>query len=298
MEIIGPKRQDAWGWPAAANFILGGMGTGFYLTALLALTLAGEASAFERAAPFKVFGPLLTLIGLAVLAFEAGRPLRGRYLLGGLSSSWMSREVLAAAVFVPSALLDFFFPAPLLRLCAAAAAAAFLLSQGFIVYRARALATWNRPLAPILFILSGLTMGSGLLILSASTGGSPPDRLAAGIAFLLLMIDLAAWLLFRKRSSDGNSRPCLKTLNRPGFTVLTVGVGHLLPIVLTLPLALLPASALWEALPVLAGWSILIGGSVQKGGILLKAGYFRGIVLERSKDDPARPLLRKDGGMK
>jgi DMSO reductase anchor subunit len=298
MEIIGPKRQDVWGWPAAANFVLGGMGAGFYLVALLALNLAGEPSALERPAPFKTLGPALTVIGLAVLAFEAGRPLRGRYLLSSLGRSWMSREVLAAAVFVPCALLDLFFPTSLLRLCAAAAAVAFLLSQGFIVYRARALAAWNRPLLPLLFILSGLTMGSGLLILSAARGGLPSGRLAAGVAVIFLLTDLGAWFLFRKRSPEEDSRPCLKPLNRPGFTAVTVGIGHLLPIALAAPLVLLSETAAWGPLSIVAGWSMVIGGAIQKGGILLKTGYFRGIVLERSKDVPDRPLLRKDGGMK
>jgi hypothetical protein len=298
MEIIGPKRQDIWGWPAAANFILGGMGAGFYLTALLALALAGEPSALERPALFKVLGPLLVVIGLAVLAFEAGRPLRGRYLLGGLGRSWMSREVLAAAVFVLCALLDLFFPSLLLRLGAAAAAAIFLLSQGLIPYRARAVAAWNRPLLPILFITSGLTTGSGVLILSAVPGGSPFGRLSAGIAVIFLMTDLGAWLLFRKRSPEGDSRPCLKPLNRSGFTAFTVGIGHLLPIALAIPLALLPETVAGGPLSIVAGWSMVIGGSVQKSGILLKAGYLRGIVLERSKDEPGRPFLRKDGGMK
>jgi DMSO reductase anchor subunit len=296
MEITGPKRQDAWGWPAAANFILGGMGSGFYLVALLALNLSEETSAPAGSALFKILGPALTVIGLAVLSLEAGRPLRGRYLRGGLGRSWMSREVLAAAVFVPCALFDFFLPTPLFRLCAAAAAAAFLLSQGLIVYRARAVAAWNRPLLPILFVVTGLAMGSGLLILSAA--GSPSGRLAAGIVVVFLTIDLGAWLLYSGRSPDGDSRPCLKPLNRSGFAAMTIGVGHLLPMVLAALLAVLPETAAGGALAVLAGGSILLGGAVQKGGIILKAGYFRGIVLERSKDLPGRPFLRKDGGLK
>ncbi len=34
MELIKPSRQATWGWPAAANFILGGMGASFYLLSL------------------------------------------------------------------------------------------------------------------------------------------------------------------------------------------------------------------------------------------------------------------------
>ena len=81
MELIRPAKQTAWGWPAAANFILGGMGASFYLLSLWARIHGGAPAVSNHGEIFKIVGPGLTILGLALLGLEAGRPLRSRFLL-------------------------------------------------------------------------------------------------------------------------------------------------------------------------------------------------------------------------
>ncbi|RME43027.1 MAG: hypothetical protein D6791_16450, partial [Chloroflexi bacterium] len=114
MELIRPIKQTVWRWPAVAQFTLGGMGTGFYLLGLLIAARSGGdmPESFVLAAVFKLLGPALAALGFLALTTEAGRPSRGHNLLRHLRRSWMSRETLAGAVFIPAAFLDWLFPQP------------------------------------------------------------------------------------------------------------------------------------------------------------------------------------------
>jgi phenylacetyl-CoA:acceptor oxidoreductase subunit 2 len=298
MELIRPRRQETWGWAAALNFILGGMGAGFYLLSLLLLNLPVETAGRQQPSAVLTAAPILVLLGLAVLALEAGRPLRSRYLLSHLRNSWMSRETLAALLFVPCALLDAFFPILLLRLIAAAAAIAFILSQSFLVYRARGIEGWNNPLLPLLFVASGFATGSGPLLLAAAWEGTVPARHAGWTALICLVLDLAVWLLYLRHCRNGGASRSVQALCRPRSLLLTVGVAHLLPMALLLPLIILPGKlAAWPVLAV-AGWAVIIGGAGLKGAILLKAGYLREIVLDPRQEISCQQTRSGEGGGK
>lgn len=282
MEILRPTRQKAWGWPAAVNFILGGMGSGVYLLSLLTLFSSGGGSPPEQAAAFKTVGPALTILGLAALAVEAGRPLRSRYLLSRLKSSWMSRETLTGALFVACALLDRLFPSQLLQLLAAAAAAGFLLSQGFLVYRAGSVIAWNVPLVPLLFFSSGLATGGGVLLLSAVWEGALPGPRALPLVLACMGLDLAVWLLYIFGPRKGAFYRTTRALRSSGSLVLTAGIGHILPALLLLPAMAVPAApaGLPGTLLTLAGLAAVAGGAALKAGIILQAGFLRGIYFE------------------
>lgn len=283
MEIIPPIRQKAWGWPAALNFILGGMGSGFYLLSLLTLHFWGEPFRIGQGGTFEIIGPVLTVLGLAVLGLEAHRPWRSRYLLSHLQHSWMSRETLAAVLFVSFALLDVIFPSAALRWSAAVAAAAFLFSQSLLVYRARGVATWNLPLVPAIFLASGFFSGSGLLLMTSAWGGPVPARIAGIVSMALLVINLWIWMLYLNRSRSESLTGPAECLLRPVSLMLTVGLGHLLPGLLLLTLLVTSPERADQGftLMVVAGGNMIVGCAAQKVGILLKAGYLRGIAFDR-----------------
>ena len=154
IQVVGSERQEAWHWPAVINFTLGGAGAGLYIVA----SIVGNPTHRGLAA-------MLVVAGFAVVALEAGRPLRAHHLWRNLRQSWMSREVLAAMIFISVSLLDSYRPSAVLATVSAASATALLLCHGFILYRARALPAWNVPIMPVLFITSGLAAGAGAALL-------------------------------------------------------------------------------------------------------------------------------------
>jgi phenylacetyl-CoA:acceptor oxidoreductase 26-kDa subunit len=288
MELIPAQKQKVWKWPAATNFSLGGMGTGFYLVGLLLvhMTVAGSwFPALLQTAPFKLLGPALVGLGFLALTTEAGRPQRGLNLFRHLRRSWMSRETLAAALFIPLAGLDWLFPNPALSLLAAAAGLALMVCQGFILYRARGVTAWNSRWMPLFFITSGLATGSGLMLVVLTLFNLlfgarvyavvplPLVALGAGV------LNLGIWWVYTWKS-DRAFQKATSALRHPNALAFIVGVGHLLPIVLLLlTLTLIPSGAPQSATLVVAGLALMFGGVRQKFGIILEAGYLRPIVL-------------------
>lgn len=292
MELIPPTKQQVWKWPAVVNFTLGGMGTGFYLLGLL---LGVQSGGVVQVALFKLLGPLLASLGFLALTTEAGRPMRGYNLFRHLRRSWMSRETLAATIFIPAAAADWLFPHPLLRALAAAGALALMISQGFIVYRARGVTAWNVSLMPPLFITSGFTTGSGLMLVLTlgRLHGSPGGVSLPLLSLAAVILNLAVWLLY-VRTPDETFQRATGALRRQNALVLTVGLGHLLPallLLIALPTSTAGATPLQSGAAVLAGLAILVGGASQKAGIILEAGYLRPIVLNmpRRQAGPLRP---------
>lgn len=264
--LIPAQKQTVWGWPAVVNFSLGGAGTGLYLVGALLASLQGLPLPW----PVALGSPALAALGLAVLTLEAGRPLRGLHLLRHLRRSWISREALAAAFFIPIAVLDGLLPHPALRALAVLAAAALLVSQGFILYGARGVTAWNVPLMPWFFVTSGLSAGAGLLSLVA------PGQPASLLGLLCGAANLAAWLAYL-RLPGADFVHATRTLRTPHTLTVVVGIGHLVPLALLgITLGFAGASTVWAAL---AGAGLVLGATAPKAAILLKAGYLRPIRL-------------------
>jgi phenylacetyl-CoA:acceptor oxidoreductase subunit 1 len=262
IEFIQPVQQKVWGGPAVTNLFLGGMAAGFYLLGFLLAVLQG----ISQPVVFKLLAPALVSLGFLSLTTEAGRPIRSHHLLRHLHRSWMSREPLVGAIFIPAAILDWLFPHPVLWVLALGGALGLLISQGFIIYRARGVTAWNVPLVPLLFLTSGFATGSGLVLL-----------------------DLAVWLLYLHGSQDADFQKATKALRRGSDLISTVGIGHLLPILLLVLLLVAPdigiGANLQHAVAILAGLAIVAGGVSQKVGIIQRAGLLRGIMLGRPKSD-------------
>jgi phenylacetyl-CoA:acceptor oxidoreductase 26-kDa subunit len=275
MELIRPIQQTVWKWPAVINFSLGGMGTGLYLLGALA-AMQGNPSLTPV---FKLAGPVLASFGFLALTTEAGRPARSINLFRHLRRSWMSRETLFAAIFIPSALFDGVFPFVPLQALALLAALALVTSQGFIVYRARGVTAWNVPSVPPLFVASGLAGGAGLLLLASALSAVLPERPMILSALASVLLSMLVWLRYLTLSGQA-FHDATATLRRSASLSLTLGIGQIVPLVLLSVLLSLSLDTGWvRVLATLAGISLVLGGVMQKAGLILRAGYLRAIVL-------------------
>jgi DMSO reductase anchor subunit len=281
MELVRPMKQRIWRWPVIINLFLGGMATSFYLLSILVVMLQKGRLDVSQPATFKLLAPLLACLGFFVLAIEAGRPLRGHHLLRHLRHSWISRETLFGAIFVAAAVLDRFFPHPALLCMACTAAMGLLFSQGFIIYRVRAITAWNVQLIPLIFFTSGLSTGSGLLLVVLCERTLVP--MCAMIAMVCVVLNVGVWLLYLHWRYDSAFRKSTENLRRPLNLLLTVGIGHLLPILLLLPLLVgsdvYTGSEIQHSVSVLSGLLLISGGVSQKSGIIMSVSYLKGIVL-------------------
>jgi phenylacetyl-CoA:acceptor oxidoreductase subunit 2 len=283
LQLKKPVKQKIWGWPAAVNFIIGGTGGGVYLFSFIQTFMRFGSASFSKSLPFGLIPPLLLSIGFLCLGIEAGRPLRGCYLFRNPRQSWISRETLACCIFIPAALCDYFFPYPVLKLFAITAALGFLGSQGFIVYRSRAITAWNLPIIPLVFLSSGLVSGYGLFLILTATVATRPDQTMLFFGLILLLFNLSIWLIYLWQSSSTDLSSVTITLRQPFSLTLTVGFGQIIPLVLLLFLLVQKRTidpVFLSQIIVLCGILLLIGNFSQKIGIIISAGYFRPIELK------------------
>ena len=280
LTLIQGRRQQVWGWPAAMNFILGGAGAGLCLVSICLPLLEKSAGnqSFWMAA--RLLASAMVALGLLVLTHEAGRPLRVRYLLGNLRRSWMSRETLAAMVFLPAAALSSIIEHPILLGIATTAAAAFIISQGFMVYRARAVPAWNVPWIPLLFATSALTSGGGVLLAMSGMAGLRMSQFAVGGLVVCAVTDLIAWAIYLNCRTDSLFQNAIEPLRTARALFQIVVLCRLFPII-ALALALLPSDhhLVARVLPVIAGCALFAGSWLQKTGIIQACGFLHPIRL-------------------
>jgi DMSO reductase anchor subunit len=283
--IILPVKQKVWGWPTIVNFFLGGMGASYYLLNILISLLHGGMDRVSHPAVFKLLAPALVGSGFLSLTVKAGRPLRGLQLFLNIRSSWISREVLAGSIFITASVLDWFFSRPILSMLSISAAMALLVSQSFIIYRARAITAWNVPLMVFLNLTSGLATGCGLVLLMTVFNNFELKHTTLRIILSFLVLDTLIWLLYLFSSRDVAFRRATELLRRPILMVTVVVLGRLFPLMVMLLLLLLSDAVLVStSLPVLqalVGLAVLAGGASQKYGIILVAGYSRGFLLNQ-----------------
>ncbi len=273
VELIPPRRQTLWGWPAVLNFALGGLGAGLYVVAVLAAGF-GQSPAVTLAS---WLGPALVLAGFAAVATEAGRPFRGPRVLARVRTSWMSRELWIGGAFVLLAAADLTFPLRLHRVQAVVAALLLALAQGFILRRARGITAWDVSLMPFLFLISALLSGSGLYLMIEVAAGRLPGAPLVSVVLVLLGAGLAAWVWYLRWSSEPAFVQAVGSLGQGRAALLIVGGGYVAPFVLAALAVGLPRLAL-PALPV-AG-ALMIGAQLYaKALLILTAGRFRPITL-------------------
>jgi formate-dependent nitrite reductase membrane component NrfD len=273
VELIPAQRQWLWGWPAVANFTLGGIGAGLYGTAVL-------AASFERAPAVALcswLAPLFVLAGFAAVAGEAGRPLRGPRVLLRVRTSWMSRELWLGGAFVLLAVADMVFPLGILRVLALAVVLLLALAQGFILRRSRGVAAWDVRIMPWLFLLSAAVSGSGAYMLFEVLAGRAvaPAVLVASTGFLIL--GFWAGRAYVATPAGHAFREATASLRAGSAGRIAAGLGGALPLV-ALALALAsPATAGPAA--ALAGFCMLAGQIHVKTELIVRAGFLRPITV-------------------
>lgn len=283
LQLKKPVEQKTWGWPAAVNFIIGGTGGGVYLFSFFQAFMWFGSASFFKSLPFGLISPLLISIGFLCLGIETGRPLRGCYLFRNPQKSWISRETFAFCIFIPASLCDYFFPYPIFKLLAITAALGFLVSQGFIVYRARAITAWNMPIIPLVFLSSALVSGYGLSLILTVTDAKGSDQTMLFFGLISLFFNLLIWLVYLWQSSSTDIYSTTKKLRQLFSLTLTIGVGQIIPFFLLLFLLLQKRTidpVFLSLMIVLCGILLLIGNFSQKIGIIISAGYFRAIKLK------------------
>jgi DMSO reductase anchor subunit len=275
-------------------FVLGGAGAGFYLLSLSTAILQEGVAALHKPVPFAVLAPLLIGLGFFVLVIQADRPIRARHLFRNVRHSWISRETMAWVVFVTSLILDRLFPHLLLRILTVASALGLMIGQGFIVYQARAVRAWNVRIMPLFFLSSGLTSGYGVLMLASIPNRFPLVYNRAVLGVTCIVANLGVWLIYLCWFRGPAFQSATKTLRRPITLVVTVGLGHVVPLLVLLLFTTVQGAKTGGELShihtAVIGLAMVVGVFYQKAGVILKAGDTRGIILN---DPRLKPLNNK-----
>jgi phenylacetate-CoA ligase len=296
---IAPVHQQHWDWKAAGNFMCGGAGAGLLLFA----ALAGQG-AFR---PLAALALAIVALGLFLLLFKIGRPLRALYVLRRPQRSWMAREAWIAGALFPVGALAAWSGAAALMAAAAFAAALFLFSQAMILREAKGIPAWRSAAVVPLVAVTGLAEGAGLFLAAAALL-PVPARVAAPVAIaaaVLALVRAWAWTVYlgalQREAAPARSLDALRA-----FAPWLWLIGLVSPLVLIGGgLALEGAEV---ALLALAGVLLLGTGSALKLVLVTRAGFNQGFALPRAsargggrKSPAMRPssaALRGDQAMK
>ena len=224
IEIISGKKQNLWRGPAILNFFSGGAGVGLYLLWIWFGPELKEEGAFRF---LDLFPAALMALGLGAVALEAGRPFRGVYLFLNAKQSWMSREVIFAALFILLSLMEWVTGAAF-TLLTASAGILFVVSQAMILYRSTTVSAWHRPVLPLMFITASLLHGFGFHLLLMGLHILPGNTAVMIYGLICLPLAVATWHLglFFRFHSKGKATP-IRSLR---WRILDVGAGSVLPL--------------------------------------------------------------------
>ena len=159
----------------------------------------------------------------------------------------------------------------------------FIVSQGFIVFSARAIPAWNVSIMPFFFVSSSFASGAGVaLILAAS------ERLLISYSLVLFslifaIINLVIWFFYLRCSSATDFQSATMPLRRPSMMFFTIVFGHAFSILILFLFQIRSHIGMESSFPytliTISGLAIIIGVAAQKAGVVLSAGYTRKIVL-------------------
>jgi phenylacetyl-CoA:acceptor oxidoreductase subunit 2 len=223
----------------------------------------------------------LVALGLGILLFKIGRPLRFIYVLRQPQRSWMSREAWIAGVFFPLALVAIWFANMTLMSAAAAIGLVFLYCQGMILKEAKGIPAWREPRVVPLIVATGLAEGGGLFLAAiplAPALGSFANAVAAAV---IVLAAARAWLW----------RSYLASLERTGAPTRALEVlGRLRPwffvFGLAGPLLLIASGFVVPTLAAgffaVAGIFVFAAGWVLKFILVTRAGFNQGFALQHT----------------
>ncbi len=288
---VRPTTQREWHLLILVAFFFGAVGCGLFLI-----------SAFYGF----TFGVVLSLLIIVLLMgfphlIYLGHPLRFWRMftsLTALKTSWITRGMWGWAVFLifgvlyiaPS--LDWFAWLPwtsgggagTVMLGIAAVAAAFgIIYPAFAMSQSPAIAFWNNPLLPILFMLYGLIDGKDLTFVSIAVLGSTYavniEFLEQLEIFLLILSAISVWAYLGVMSvSRVGAREAVRRLTRGELAPIFWGVVILVGLAIPLGVALY---AYFVGVPLgvtaVTGLLVLIGALYFKY-VVLKAGVYSPLI--------------------
>ena len=281
-------RQTLWDYRAAMNFTLGGMSSGLVVMATIAYFASGLST--ETLLYLNVAAGVGMGIGLLFVFMEIGRKMRFWRALLRPQSSWMTREIYAAAMFYLALLADLVWHGPALHLAVALSALAFLYCQGRILHAAKGIPAWRVGLIPTMLVMTGMLEGVGLLGIAS---GLASWRFEASLTFisiwgaLMALANMFVWqryYVFAKRSGV----PPLARAELQKLTPALRLIGH------ATPLALFTLAAPFSgALLAIAGVAAVTGGVMWKFTVITAACHQQGFAMpkmpQRGSGDRAAP---------
>ena len=273
---VSPKVQTSWDWRAAANFILGGGGTGLMAATAIAALFAPVLW------PAVFLSLVLVGAGLTCIWFEIGRPWRFLNVFLNPWTSWMTREAMAAVPFFGFGGLGWLLGWSWMVPVAALFGLAFLYCQARILRHAKGIPAWRAKEIVPLILATGLTEGAGLLAAIDFVTGWEMRTPVATALFALLLIRLLLWRSYRAAlEQEGAPTGVFQEFDR-----LNSGLG-LAP--QSVVIALAAAAAVSPIVPALllglAGLGATLTGWSFKLTLVTRAAFNQGFAINRM---PAR----------
>ena len=236
-----PWQHTSWDWRAAANFILGGAGSGLMIVSALMQDPSRRPVALAL---------LLVAAGLGMVWLEIGRKLRAIHVFYNPFTSWMTRESFAATLLFAFAAIDLLFPSRIILGGAALASLAFLYCQARILRAAKGIPAWRAPQVVALIATTGLAEGTGLMMLMK------PELLVISLFAAAVMARGFAWsgywAALRAASQQSAGRAALETAGKA-----LIQIGTLVPLALVFGWIFQPQAAMLAAIAaILTGWRL------------------------------------------
>ena len=286
--------QDAFGGLVAWDLFLGGVGAGAYFLSALAAYLGTTDKALTRTGVF--LGAPLATLGTILLIADLGRPERFLTVFLRPASSMLSIGAIIISLFVIVGFIHMaFLLVPslkskltrkselALRAVGMFLALATAVYSGVLLNMVLPIPFWNTPILPVLFLLSALLTGAGLLVLSTALyrrirrePGEAVIResshlmarsvtvLIAAQLFVLLMLFM---IMFNSQPAAHESASFLLTGGyAPTFWIGVVAIGLLTPLALagvmmskkkTISLAAISNAGIFSSVCLLVGGLLL-----------------------------------------
>ena len=280
------ERQHSWGWQVVIDVFLGGIGAGLFLVSFLMDQIYGPTSLTNAGS---IVGPLLVLGGIFFLLVEVGRPLNAPMAFLNYATSWMSRGVILQPILIGLGLLyallpygftDFKTSAAGIIIGSLAALLAVLVGiyHGVLFSQARGIALWNNPLLPMLYFVSALAGGAGVLLLISpifdmSVILSQLRALVTVELVLLCLVLVSMWLMAAVRPTR-TYRESLKRLMTPNFVGVSLFLGNGVPLVLLIISLFLVGTTAHSVLLPITGALVLMGTYHLRHAIVHAGHYY------------------------
>lgn len=237
------KIQTEWNWLLAIAFFLGGVGAGLFLVSSYLSLVAGQ-----------VLGILLVTIGKGgAHLLYLGRPLRAWRAFTQAGHSWISRGLVAIAVFTVTSILyvapyyEWFTWLPWTpdsafgRTClgiAMVSAFGVIVYTGFVMAYSASIPFWNSSLIPIAFLVSAILGGSAIVLIMVPFIGETGidvkfvetlELFMMGVMVLVLMTHLVT-MYYSTLGAKESVR--LLTVGRHALLFMggVIGMGLILPL--------------------------------------------------------------------